>query len=760
MRNYLLLGTLFAFACGGKKTTPAQTTPEETYAAATSGSAGSSDPHLGYRKMFRNPGGMWLPRQMKLAAHADVFANLGGAMPAAQFADPLAAPLNAVVSLGGCTGSFVSPDGLIVTNHHCVQGSLQFLSTPENNLVENGFLAKTRAEEKFVGPAQRVTVATAFSDVTAKMRDGLEAITDPIKRKDEQENRSKALIAACEKDRPGTRCQVVSFFRGDEYQLIESLELRDIRLVYVPKRSIGNYGGEIDNWAWPRHTGDFSFYRAYVGPDGKPADYAENNVPFRPAHHLAVAAEGVRPHDLVMVTGYPGRTERLDTAATVRHDVEWTYPYMIQYYKERYAITQSMLEKGGDVAIKANVAQQGIQNALENNEGVLKGLTSTDLLKQKDEMDAAVRAWAAAPGREMFKAGIERLDALEAEMRNAARLDFDRAIAFGGSRLLATSLMLIRMAEERPKKDAARKPGFQDRDMSRLEAGQKSFARSFNAELDRANFRLALTRAAKLSEADRPWLALMLGTKKGEAITEALIDAKLDAMYTKTKLADEALRLQLLKKGTVGRLRATKDPFLMMALAIWPVVKAEEKKADARTGEMMLVSPYYGAAMRETMGGMLAPDANSTLRITYGTVRAIKPESTAEADWPFTTAAQIAKKDTGKDPFDAPKEQLDAIAAKKYGPYAMAELGGELPVNYITDLDITGGNSGSPTLNSKGELVGLAFDGTIEGVASDVVFRGDPGRTIHCDVRYMLWQMDAVDQADHLLTEMGIKPSL
>jgi hypothetical protein len=273
-------------------------------------------------------------------------------------------------------------------------------------------------------------------------------------------------------------------------------------------------------------------------------------------------------------------------------------------------------------------------------------------------------------------------------------------------------------------------------------------------------FKLALTRAAELPAADRPWLATIVGVKAGATIDAAVIDKALDKLYATTKLEDEKVRLDLLQKGTLKQLKASKDPFVKLALALWPTVLADEKKADALTGEVLLVAPAYVEAMKAVLGGALSPDANSTLRITYGTVRSFNPTGTAETDWPFTTAAQIAKKDTGKDPFDAPKPLLAAVKAKNYGPYADPALGGELPINFLSDLDITGGNSGSATLNDKGELVGLAFDGTIEGVSSDVVFNGEKTRTIQVDARYMLWTMDAIDNADHLLKELGVTPSL
>lgn len=768
-RNALLCGLLAAAACGGKSAPPTNDTLGTTHAESPHADgphttpvhpAAAPDPALGFRQAYSNPGGMWMPQQMTLPGHVETFKNMGVKLPASVLADPLAAPLAGVVSLGGCTASFVSGEGLIVTNHHCVQGALQLNSTEKENLVENGFLAKTRGEEKSAGPAQRVFVAQAFTDVTKQMRDGLDAIKDPIKRKDESEKRLKGLISGCEKDRPGIRCNVSSFFRGAQYMLIENLEIRDVRLVYVPARSVGNYGGEIDNWAWPRHTGDWSFYRAYVGKDGKPADFSPDNVPFQPKHHLQVTTAGLKPGDFVMVTGYPGSTSRIDTALETHHDVEWYYPYLISYLKERYALVESHLKDGGETAIKATVAKQGIQNGLEKFQGTLAGLTKGDLLQRKDTLDKQVHEWAAKPGNEAYKTAIEKLEKIIAEENRTARVDFDRGIAFGGSRLLGTAVSFTRWAEERAKPDADRKPGFQDRDMQRSLAGQKQFLKSYDRTLDRAGFRLSLTRALQLDEKDRPWLATLLGTKKGVKIDEALIDKTLDAWYAAQTLEDQQVRIDLLQKGTLAQLKASKDPFIAAAQRIYSVIKTEEKRTDARAGEIMLVAPSYADAMKQALGGLLSPDANSTLRITYGTVKGFKPGAKDQADWPFTVASQIPAKDTGKEPFDSPKKLLEAIKAKKYGAYGDPALGGELPIDFLSDLDITGGNSGSPTLNDKGELVGLAFDGTIDGVASDVVFNGATTRTIHVDARYMIWTMDLLDGADHLIKEMGLTPQL
>ena len=762
-RNAFLCAVLAA--CGGSK--PSPTTVSElgtsTHASnrddETAAAAAKADPHREFRQQYTDPGGMWMPAQMSLQQHVENFQKMGVHMDAKTLSDPLAEPLAGVVWLGGCTASLVSPDGLIVTNHHCVQSALEYNSNEKENLIETGFLAKTREEEKSAGPAARVMVVQSYKDVTNEMREGLDQIKDPTARKDESEKRQKQLLAACEKDRPGIRCQVSSFFRGGLYQLIEMLEIRDVRLVYVPERSVGDYGGEIDNWEWPRHTGDWSFYRAYVGKDGMPADYSADNVPFHPRHWIKVSTAGLKPGDFVMVTGYPGSTDRAATAAEVHHDLEWYYPYLITYYDERYKLAESHLEDADKKTVEhATTMKQGIQNGLEKFQGIVDGMKKGDLLARKDDLDKRTRAWAAQPGHESYKQAIDKLDSILEDEFRTARVHFDRGSTFSGSRLLGTAISLTRWAEERGKKDPERKPGYQNRDMVRAVSGQKQFTKQFDETLDRAGFRLTLLRALQLPEADRPWLATLLDAKKGQKIDEAFVEKTLDAWYKRQLIEDQKLRLDLLDKGTPASVKAVKDPFVKAAQRIWPIVKAEEKKNDARDGELLLVAPMYDDAMKQMLGGALAPDANGTLRITYGTIKSLKPESKELAEGPFTVGSQILAKDTGKEPFNSPAKLLAALKAKQFGPYADSALGGELPVDFESDLDITNGNSGSPTINGKGELVGLAFDGNKEGLASDVVFDGTTTRTIQVDARYMIWNMDLLDGADHLLKEMGITP--
>jgi hypothetical protein len=756
----LVAAALIIAACGGEAQTPAHPNPLASATATPTASATPlppPDPFLAYRLQYRDPGGMWMPSQMTAPQHTDVFSKMGVKLDPKTLTDPLQSPLAAVVFLGGCTGSFVSPQGLVVTNHHCVQGALQLNSKDGNNYVEDGFLAKTMADEPTAGPAQKVMVAQAYTDVTSQMRDGLDKIKDPFARKLEAEKRQKQLVAACEKDRPGIRCQVSSFFQGGLYQLIEMLEIRDVRLAYAPARAVGDYGGEIDNWEWPRHTGDWSFYRAYVGKDGRPADYSPDNVPYQPKHWLQVSTDALKPGDFVMVAGYPAVTNRNVTARELHNEVEVFYPYLIRYYEERYKVAEAHLNDGGETSIKATVLKQGVQNGLEKFQGILQGMQKNpDLLAQKDDLEEKAKDWAAQPGHDEYAKGISKLEAIVAARDRTQRADFDRVFAFRGSALLANAISFTRWAEERAKRDADRKPGYQDRDMARARAAQKQMSRQYDRALDRASFRLALLRATQLPEKDRPWLAMLLGTPKGEKIDEAAIDRKLDAWYAAPSLEDEKMRLDLLTNGTLTKLAASKDPFVQAAQRVWAIYKAEEKKDDARSGDLLLAQPLYTEALEHALGRALAPDANATLRVTYGTVKSLHPDSTAQADWPFTVASQILGKDTGKDPFKAPQKLLDAIKARRFGPYADPALGGDLPIDFESDLDITGGNSGSPTMDDQGRLVGLAFDGNKEGLASDAIFDGTTTRTIHVDARYMIWTMGTLDRADNLVQEMGI----
>jgi hypothetical protein len=738
----LLPALALLFGCG------ASSEPKDPTTSLIPTVAGSSS------QGFANPGGMWMPRQ--LLAHKETLSKLGLEMPIEQLSNPLEHPLGAIVSLGGCSASFVSPDGLIATNHHCVQGALQYHSNPEKNYVYDGFYAKTRADEKWNGPSAKVWVTESIDNVTDKVLGGLEKISDDKARYDEIEKREKQLIAECEKDSPYTRCRVANYFRGAEYHLIHMLELKDIRLVYAPQKDVGQYGGDIDNWMWPRHGGDFSFYRAYVGPDGKPAEYNKANVPYQPKHHLKVASKPLREGDLVMVAGYPGRTYRHKTADEVRDAVEYTYPRNLERYQELLQVLRAVGEKDADAKIKAQPFIMGIQNAQKNNRGMLDGLVKGELAKDKDKLEAKLRQWIEADPARKQKYGtvLDDLKKLDEEARKH-RVRDSGVSGLRYSSLLGTASTIVRMAEERPKADADRDPGYQERQWKRTASSFESMDRRYNRNLDKALFAMAIERAMREQE-NADWLKQLFGKEKLE---RKEIDARIEAMYGKTRLENAKTRIQLYQKATTAQLKKSRDPFIQMALKLRPIYQEIEDRDERIEGAMSLLKPLYIEALREHSTGPLAPDANSTLRVTFGTVRGYKPANGSEEYTPFTKLSQVIAKHTGEEPFNLPENFRAAYEAKKFGPYVDEKLG-EVPVNFLTDLDTTGGNSGSATLNARGELVGLIFDGNYEAMASDYIFMPDVTRSIHCDIRYAFWIMDAVDGADRLLEEMGVKPSI
>ncbi|MBL8743228.1 MAG: S46 family peptidase, partial [Myxococcales bacterium] len=630
----------------------------------TASASASNTPPAG---KFENPGGMWLPEQ--LALQKDTFKSAGFTIEAQALTKPTEFPLGAVVSLGGCSASFVSPDGLIVTNHHCVTGALQFASDPKDptkNYMKLGFVAKTRAEEKSGGPALRVFVTRSLTDVTSKMRDGLTNIADDLARYQALEDRSKELVAACEKGKEGIRCSVVPFFGGAEYRLIEQLEIRDVRIVYAPPESVGNFGGEIDNWRWPRHGGDFSFYRAYVDPSGKPADFNEKNVPMRPPHVLKLAKTPLRAGDPVMVAGYPGRTNRLTTAAEVREAVASDIPYTIDFCATYLAELERLAKTDKELAIKAETNIRGLSNALTNYKGQLEGLTKGGLADKKAAAEKELLAWIGASAeRARYSGAVEKTSQVFLDSRKA--IDQDRTLreALRLVRLFATAHSILRNAEEREKPDEKRDPEYQDRNQKRLEQSMVQLSKSYSPVLDAAMLKLVLKRELALPADKRAGLAeAILG--KGKPTTDADIDKAIKALYAGTKLGTEATRVSMMTKASLKSLETSTDPLIKLVRAVRKDTKALEERGKRADGAFSLVRPTFVTAMREQKHGLLAPDANSTLRITYGSVRGYAPSPGAPVYTPFTLLPEVVKKTTGVEPFDAPPALASLVKDKKF----------------------------------------------------------------------------------------------
>lgn len=708
---------------------------------------------LGLAQVAHAAEGMWVPQQ--LPEIAGPLKKAGLKLSAAQLADLTGDPMGAVVALGGCTASFVSPQGLVVTNHHCAYGAIQLNSTAEKNLIKDGFNAPRTSDELSAGPNARVYVLDQITDVTAQAKAAIAAAgQDPLARTRALEAFDKSQVAACEAD-AGFRCRLYSFSGGNTYRLFRNLEIKDVRLVYAPPGSVGKFGGDIDNWMWPRHTGDFSFYRAYVGKDGKPAPFSPDNVPYRPKHFLKFADQPLGADDFVMVAGYPGRTNRYALAAEFNETAGWTYPTIARHYTAVLKLIDDAGRADADVKVKYAATAASMNNVAKNYTGQLEGFKRIDAAGQKQAEEAAVLAW-------LRTQGAQGTSALAAHAQLVEHLDASRATRerdllvgqFNNTSAVNAAITLYRLAIERGKPDVEREAGYQDRDLPTIEGGVRQMERRYVASMEQQLQRYWLRQYVALPAAQRDNAALNQWLAGSDA---AAVDA-LVARLGGTRLGSLDERLKWLKADRAA-FEASTDPVIQYAVAATPALLEQEQKKKTREGEALTARPLYLQALadyKKSQGEFVYPDANLSLRITFGNVMGYAPKDGVRYT-PFTTLEGVAAKDTGADPFDSPKALLDAVKAKRYGGLEDKRIG-SVPVNFLSNLDITGGNSGSPVLDAHGRLVGLAFDGNWESVSSNWVFDPVMTRMIAVDSRYMRWIMQEVAPAPQLLKELNLAP--
>ena len=696
--------------------------------------------------------GMWVPQQ--LPEIAGPLKQAGLKLSAEQLSNLTGDPMGAVVALGGCTASFVSPQGLVVTNHHCAYGAIQLNSSAEKNLINDGFSPATQGEELSAGPNARVYVLDQITDVTAQARAAIaSAGSDASARTRALETFEKKQIAECEAE-PGFRCRLYSFSGGNTYRLFKNLEIKDVRLAYAPPGSVGKYGGDIDNWMWPRHTGDFAFYRAYVGKDGKPAAYSADNVPYQPKHWLKIADQPLGAGDFVMVAGYPGSTNRYALAAEFDNTAQTVYPDIAGHFKDLIALVDAAGQKDPDIQVKYASTMAGWNNTSKNYLGQLEGFKRIDAAGQKRAEEAAVLAWLKGQGNKGAAALAAHDSLVNLLEQGKATRERDLALTmFNSTAAVGAATQLYRLSIERAKADAERESGYQQRDLPTLEGAMKQLERRYVPAMDRQlqaywlNEYLKLPASQRIAAVDQ-WL----GGSDAKAVERAL------ERLSKTALGSTEERLKWMSADK-SAFEASADPAIQYAVAVMPTLLKLEQERKIRVGENLAARPVYLQAVadyKRSQGQFVYPDANLSLRITFGNVVGYEPKD-GVAYTPFTTLEGVVAKETGADPFDSPKALLEAVAAKRYGGLEDKTLG-SVPVNFLSDLDITGGNSGSPVLDAHGKLVGLAFDGNWESVSSNWVFDPKMTRMISVDQRYMRWVMQEVYPAPQLLRELGVSP--
>ncbi|MBN1542077.1 S46 family peptidase [candidate division KSB1 bacterium] len=655
----------------------------------------------------------------------------------------------AVVSLGGCTASFVSPDGLILTNHHCARGALQRNSTPERNLLITGFLANSTQEE-LPTFGTHVYVLLSFQEVTEKVSAGIGDDMPAQERKKTRDANKNALILAEEKIDPTVDVKIVDMHAGEQSILFRSMEIRDVRLVYAPPQTIGVFGGDIDNFEWPRHTGDYTFLRAYVGPDGRPADPADENIPYRPEGWLKISLDGYRENDFCMVIGYPGSTARYRSSFDIAYRQNSYYPWRIRILNDYIHLLETLADSDSNRAIQVASLLASLNNSLKNSRGQLDGLIRTDLLEKKR---AEEDVWTKKYGEPSPQADL--LGELKVQYHELE--SFAEGINCLGwflrfNQLLSVAHKALSWADERQKPEAERKSGYMDRDMANYKDRLSFRYRNYNAETDRLTFVFFCQAANDLPENQKPhFIQARVAEKAPDA--ETTFQAFSKKLYEKTSLTDLSSWLALFDL-TAEQLQQSQDPLLVFAREIYKEYEPLREKQRLFDARLERLRPRYLQILRTEMPGTLYPDANGTKRLTFGHVKGYAPRDAVQY-LASTTTDGILEKYTGTDPFDAPHELLHLIRTADYG--ALREpKSGKMPVNFLTTLDTTGGNSGSPVLDSEGNLIGLLFDGNYESIVADYRFDPELTRSICVDIRYILWLMQKFSSAHRLLDELGI----
>jgi len=687
---------------------------------------------------------MWLPEQMPELTTS--LQEQGLELAPSVLADPMAPPLRSIVSLGFCSASFVSPDGLIATNHHCIQGYLQVNSSAEANRARDGFLADARSNELSAGPGAQITVVEKMTDVTEQVRKGIRRNTKNVDRDRMTRQNTAELVDGCEAQGDDRRCRVASYDGGAQYRLIDSRVIKDVRIVYAPPASVGNYGDEIDNWMWPRHSGDFSLLRAYVAPDGSSAPFSEDNVPYQPPSHLQIDQTGAQAGEFVMVAGFPGSTGRYRPARSVQHARDVQYPTRIALSTDLIDILRSESEKNPEAAARLTAPIGYLGNGLKLSQGMLDGFKTSDALQRKEAADAALAEWVTADRKRarIYGPALARIDAIQAEQEASWQKDYLTYMLLRSSDLLSEVHRAWRLANERERPDTERDPGYRERDVERIKASSSRLDRQMWLPADRATFRRVLHEVVLLEgPAAIPEIDTWLAEHGG-------LDHALDLLFTDPVWTDAEARLGLYDQGREV-LAASDDPWLSLARAVdAPLARIRTRSVETR-GAMLALAPVRMEAIQAMAEGPIYPDANGTLRITYGQVKGVSPRDGVVYS-PHTTVAGVVAK-AGEWPFNAPQALLDAAPGAPATRWSDDTIG-DVPVNFLTDLDTTGGNSGSATLNAKGELVGLIFDGTYESMTGDWAFDPDQVRSIHVDIRYLLWMLESVESADALINEL------
>ena len=638
------------------------------------------------------------------------------------------------IALPGCSGSFISREGLLITNHHCVVGILQEHSTAESNLVKNGFVARSKEAEKKAN-AFRIQVPRSFRDVTKEVLSVIPADASDFTRFKAVESAQKQLVAACEKQ-ANTRCTFASFDGGLFFTLTEFTDFSDVRLVYAPPSSVGDYGEETDNWMWPRHSGDFALLRVY-----------ENDKPYVPKYFFPVSAQGVKPGDAVAVLGYPGVSFRSFISPEMKERQDKWYPNIQAVMSEWLAAIDEESKKDIQVGIATADDARSYLNTKKNAEGQVAGLKRGRVVAKQEALELRVKAFAQKKSLPRAIEAFDQLEQLTAKKMARWNHDFLLDMASRGSRGLSWPLMLVRHSVELTRLDTEREPGYQERDQSRLKERHERDQKRLSLVVEKRLFSLWLKRVLALPEDQR----ITSIDSIFKSLSPQATDKKVDDLFLQSKVFDLESRKKMFSE-TPEQLLQRNDSLVNLALALDVERRSLRDSREVISGSILKLRPMWRQAVIDEAQMPVAPDANSTLRVTFGKVSGYAPRDGIVYD-PQTKLSGAVEKHQGQAPFDLPQKILDAANSSSLSKYADKRLK-DVPVDFLADCDTTGGNSGSPTIDAKGRLVGVNFDRVWENVANDFGYNPAIARNVNADVRYLLWMLESIETAPELLNEL------
>jgi hypothetical protein len=693
--------------------------------------------------------GMWLPLFIKRLNYADM-QKKGLELTAEEIYSVNEGSLkDAIVRLGRgfCTGEIISDQGLMLTNHHCGYGTIQSLSSQENNYLDNGFWAKTKADELPAGFP--VSFLVRMEDVSEKINDELD---EEMSREDRMK-KIKEISDELEKEAIGDthyEAEVKSFFDGNEFYLFVYETFQDVRLVGAPPSSIGKYGGDTDNWMWPRHTGDFTLFRVYANKDNQPAEYSEENVPLKPRHSLPISLKGIEQGDFSMIFGYPGSTDRYLTSAGIQYELETRQPAYVKLRRQVLDIYEEEMAEDDETRLKYASKHASISNYWKYFKGQQEGLKRLRVYDKKKAQEEKLQAWInEVPERVlMYKGVLEGFDQGYANLKdvNKHRIYVNEAIFRVEAIRFANQFTGLKELLEKKDADQAEI----DKAIAGIRSAMNDHFKNYSEDIDEQVFAVMM----KAYYEDIPKESQPEALKKMVSKYKMDFEEMADEVFDETIFAEKDDVEDFLEKPKAKTI--SNDPIYQIMDAVYNNYLNNVRPVISKEMESLERSQRLFAKGLRLMEHQrtFAPNANSTMRISYGNVKDYYPRDAVHYDY-FTTADGILEKMDNSDPeFVVPDKLHQLIKARDYGQYANED--GELVVNFLTNNDITGGNSGSPMINGKGELIGTAFDGNWEAMSGDIAFEPDLQRTIGVDIRYTLFIIDKFAGAGHLVEEMKL----